>query len=161
MPNAIEIEMASPSIVIISLIGEYDIARYESLKAALARAAIRAPNVLVDLSHCTLVDGAALGLLLDSQNVVTRDGGRFGIVLPNEPNAVTRTAGRTPLRAGPDLCLRPGRPGQLPAGRVRGDSATKPGGHLGGIAHAIRRTGRRVSIKGDFPCTELRDGVAL
>ena len=92
MPNTIEIELASPSIVIISLIGEYDVARYESLKAALARAAIRAPNVLVDLSHCTLVDGAALGLLLDSQNVVTRDGGRFGIALPNEPNAVTRTA---------------------------------------------------------------------
>lgn len=92
MHNAIEIELASPSIAIISLTGEYDVARHESLKAALARAAIRAPNVLVDLSQCTLVDGAALGLLLDSQTVVTRDGGRFGIALPNEPNAVTRTA---------------------------------------------------------------------
>jgi anti-anti-sigma factor len=93
MHNAIEIEMASPSIVIISLIGECDVAHYESLKAALARAAIRAPNVLVDLSQCALLDCAALGLLLDSQNVVTRDGGRFGIALPNEPNAVTRAAG--------------------------------------------------------------------
>ena len=92
MPTTIEIELASPSIAIISLIGEHDVARYESLKAALARAAIRAPNLLIDLSHCTLVDCAALGLLLDSQNVVTRDGGRFGIALPKEPNAVIRTA---------------------------------------------------------------------
>jgi hypothetical protein len=114
----------------------------------LARAAIRAPNVLVDLSHCALVDCAALGLLLDSQNVVARDGGRFGIALPKEPNAVTRAAGlvhlseRAPTFASVPVALASFQQDEFVAIR-----RTEPGGPLGGIAHAYRRTGRRVSIE--------------
>ena len=83
---------ASPSVAIVPLTGEHDLSRYESLKAALARASIRAPDVIVDLSHCNFIDCTVISLLLDAQSVVGRDEGRFGAVLPAEPNAVTRIA---------------------------------------------------------------------
>jgi anti-anti-sigma factor len=83
---------ASPSVAIVPLVGEHDLSRYESLRVALARASIRAPNVIVDLSQCNLIDCTVIRLLLDAQSVVARDEGGFGVVLPAEPNAVTRIA---------------------------------------------------------------------
>ena len=83
---------ASPSVAIVPLTGEHDLSGYESLKVALARATIRAPHVIVDLSHCNFIDCTVISLLLDAQSVVARDEGGFGVVLPAEPNAVTRIA---------------------------------------------------------------------
>jgi len=83
---------ASPSVAIVPLVGEHDLSRYESLRVSLARASIRAPNVIVDLSQCTFIDCTVIRLLLDAQSVVGRDEGDFGVVLPAGPNAVTRIA---------------------------------------------------------------------
>lgn len=82
----------SASVAIVPLVGEHDLSGYESLKAALARAAIRAPNVIVDLSRCYFIDCTVIRLLLDAQTVVVRDEGGFGVALPAGPNAVTRIA---------------------------------------------------------------------
>ena len=80
------------SVAIVPLVGEHDLSRHESLRVALARASIRAPNVIVDLSQCTFIDCTVVRLLLDAQSVVRRDEGDFGVVLPAAPNAVTRIA---------------------------------------------------------------------
>jgi anti-anti-sigma regulatory factor len=55
MHEAVNTQTAT--VAIVPLIGEYDLSGYEPLKAALARAAIQAPNVIVDLSHCDFIDG--------------------------------------------------------------------------------------------------------
>lgn len=80
------------SVAIVPLVGEHDLSRHESLRVALARASIRAPNVIVDLSQCTFIDCTVIRLLLDAQSVVRRDEGDFGVVLPAGPNALTRIA---------------------------------------------------------------------
>jgi anti-anti-sigma factor len=82
----------SASVAIVPIVGEHDLSRCETLKVALARAAIRAPNVIVDLSRCDFLDSTVIRVLLDAQIVVVRDEGSFGVALPAEPNAVTRIA---------------------------------------------------------------------
>lgn len=80
------------SVAIVPLVGELDLSGCESLNVALAKAAIRAPNVIVDLSRCSFIDCTVIRLLIDAQNVVARNQGSFGVALPAEPNAVTRIA---------------------------------------------------------------------
>jgi anti-anti-sigma factor len=83
-------QTGSPSVAIVPLVGEHDLSCYESLKVAFARAAVQAPNVIVDLSRCEFIDSTVIRALLDAQSVVARDSGSFGVALPAEPNAVTR-----------------------------------------------------------------------
>jgi anti-anti-sigma factor len=90
MPNSVRIISATPSVAIVSLLGEHDLGDSEPLKVAFARAAIRAPNVIVDLSDCSFIDSTVIALLLHAQSVVAQDGGRFAVALPTKPNAVTR-----------------------------------------------------------------------
>ena len=92
MDTTADTDTDSPSVAIVPLVGEHDLSGYASLTAALARAAIQAPDVLVDLSRCDFIESALIGLLLDAQSVVVRDGGSFAVALPTEPNAVTRIA---------------------------------------------------------------------
>jgi anti-anti-sigma factor len=92
MPNSIRIISATPSVAIVSLLGEHDLGDSEPLKVAFARAAIRARNVIVDLSDCSFIDSIVIALLLHAQSVVAQDGGRLAVALPTEPNAVNRVA---------------------------------------------------------------------
>jgi hypothetical protein len=55
MHEAVNTQTAT--VAIVPVIGEHDLSGYEPLKAVLARAAIQAPNVIVDLSHCDFIDG--------------------------------------------------------------------------------------------------------
>lgn len=91
MPT-IETHCHTPSMAIVSLIGEHDLSERGRLRLALTRAAIQAPDVIVDLSRCDLIDCTVIGLLLHAHDVVTRDGGSFGVALPEHPNAVVRVA---------------------------------------------------------------------
>jgi anti-anti-sigma factor len=92
MHVTVETKTASPSAVIVALTGEHDVGDYGSLRIALARAAIRAPNVVVDLSRCEFIDSTVVGTLLRAESVVARDRGRFLAVLPKQANAVIRIA---------------------------------------------------------------------
>jgi anti-anti-sigma regulatory factor len=92
MRSAVEIKYAPPSLAIVALIGAHDLGEYQQLKAVFAAAAIRAPNVIIDLSRCALIDSTVMAMLLDGESVVTRDHGRFVVALPEEPNPVTRLA---------------------------------------------------------------------
>jgi anti-anti-sigma factor len=92
MLNSVELASASPSIAIVSLVGEHDLGDYESLRVAFTRAAIRARIVIADLERCSFIDSTVVSVLSHAHSVVASDGGRFAVALPIEPNAVTRVA---------------------------------------------------------------------
>jgi anti-anti-sigma factor len=91
-PNRLEIISATDEVAVVALIGEHDMGRYEPLKAALARAAIRAPNVVVDLTQCAFIDSTTLTLLLHADDVMTRDSRGFAVVIPAHEGSVSRLA---------------------------------------------------------------------
>lgn len=78
----IELVMHSPSLAIVELVGEHDLAQRELLTEAIETAAARRRHVLVDLSRCLFFDSTVIGVLLLEQDRVTADGGRFGLVIP-------------------------------------------------------------------------------
>jgi anti-anti-sigma factor len=90
-PTRIEIGFESPSVAIVSLVGEHDLGQHELQKEAFATAAARRRHVVVDLTRCEFIDSAVISRLLHAQRKVTADGGAFLIVLPAEENAVNRT----------------------------------------------------------------------
>lgn len=92
MPNTVEITTATPSVSIVSLVGDHDLGEYESLKVAFARAAIRAPNLVADLSRCAFIDSTVIGLLLHAERLVAKDRGRLVVALPAQAGPVTRVA---------------------------------------------------------------------
>ena len=46
----------------------------------------------MDLLACDFIDSTVIGLLLHTETIVARDGGRMVVALPAEQNAVTRVA---------------------------------------------------------------------
>jgi anti-anti-sigma factor len=91
-PNRVELTSATRDIAVVALIGEHDLGQYERLKAALARAAVRAPKVVVDLSECAFIDSTTIALLLHSQAVLSEASGSFALVIDPEPGPVSRLA---------------------------------------------------------------------
>jgi anti-anti-sigma factor len=91
-PDRVELTSAAGDIAIVSLIGEHDISHYDSLKIVLARAAIRAPNVIVNLSECQFIDSTAISVLIHGSRVTTRYGGAFAVVVAAGPGPVSRLA---------------------------------------------------------------------
>jgi anti-anti-sigma factor len=91
-PSRVELSSAARHVAVVALIGEHDLAGCETVRTALARAAIRAPHVLVDLTACDFIDSTVISMLLHTETVVTRDGGRLVVALPGEHSSVTRMA---------------------------------------------------------------------
>src|SRR4051812_18445834 len=91
-PNRVELASAAQDVAVVALIGEHDLTGYLTLKSVLARAAVRAPNVVVDLSACTFIDSSALQLVLHTHAVATRAGGAFAVVIPPGPGPMARIA---------------------------------------------------------------------
>jgi anti-anti-sigma factor len=91
-PNRVELTSPSAEVAVVALIGEHDLGRYETLAAVLARAAVRAPNVIVDLTHCAFIDSTTISLLLNTHAFVTGAGGGLCVVIAPEPGAVSRLA---------------------------------------------------------------------
>jgi anti-anti-sigma factor len=91
-PNRVEFETPSPTLAIVSLVGEHDLADYEPLQQTLELAASRRRHVIIDLSACEFIDSTVISLLLHAQGEVVSDGGRFAVVIPPGPGAVRRVA---------------------------------------------------------------------
>jgi anti-anti-sigma factor len=91
-PNRIEFETPSAALIVVSLVGEHDLAEYEPLKEALDLAVSRRRHVIVDLSACEFIDSTVISLLLHAQGEVVSDGGRFGVVVARGSGAVSRVA---------------------------------------------------------------------
>jgi len=92
MRNEVEITMASASVAVISLSGEHDMAGYEALRTGFARAAIHGVNVIVDLTACDFIDSTVISMLLHTETIVARDGGRLVVIVPTAKGAVMRVA---------------------------------------------------------------------
>jgi anti-anti-sigma factor len=91
-PDRIEVFHPGASLAIAELIGEHDLGHYEALKTALLGAAVRASNVIVDLSRCTFMDSTVVNILLHTQHFVALHHGNFAVVLPSEEGPVARVA---------------------------------------------------------------------
>jgi anti-anti-sigma factor len=91
-PNRAELTSPAPDVAVVALTGEHDLGDHETLKTALARASVRAPNVVVDLTDCAFIDVTALALLLHSHAVVSKAGGTFAVVIGAESGPIARLA---------------------------------------------------------------------
>jgi anti-anti-sigma factor len=91
-PNRVEISTATDDVAVVTLFGEHDLGRYETLMAALAEAVRRAPSVVVDLSECAFVDSTTLTVLLHTQSITSKDSGGFAVVIPADSGSVARLA---------------------------------------------------------------------
>src|SRR4051794_22379038 len=91
-PSRAELTSAAPDVAVVALIGEHDLGGYETLKMALARASVRAPKVVVDLTDCAFIDLTALALLIHSHAVVRAASGEFAVVIDPEPGPTRRLA---------------------------------------------------------------------
>jgi anti-anti-sigma factor len=91
-PNRVEIALATDDVAVVTLLGEHDLGRYETLIAALVKAVRRARNVVVDLSECAFVDSTTLTLLLHTQNIASKHDGGFAVVIPPDSGSVARLA---------------------------------------------------------------------
>jgi anti-anti-sigma factor len=90
--ESIRISYPAPRVAVVSLVGEHDLGDYVPLKVAFAKATTRAVNVVADLSLSAFIDSTVVSMLLLAQSLTLQDGGRLAVVLPDEPNPVTRTA---------------------------------------------------------------------
>jgi anti-anti-sigma factor len=91
-PNRVELASVSRDVAVIALIGEHDLSSHEGLKVVLARAAIRAPNVIVDLSDCTFIDLTSITLMLHTDTISGKAGGGFAVVIQAQTGPVCRVA---------------------------------------------------------------------
>ena len=85
-----EIEIHSPTVCIVTLRGEHDVASSDAIALALTLAR-RSTNVLVDLGDCAFVDSSVISVLLLGAKRMREYGGRLELVVPVEATAVRRT----------------------------------------------------------------------
>jgi anti-anti-sigma factor len=91
-PNRVELTSVLRDVVVIALVGEHDLDHCDTLESALARAAVRAPTVIVDLSGCTFMDSTAIRLVLHAHATTIRASGAFAVVIAPEAGPVARLA---------------------------------------------------------------------
>jgi anti-anti-sigma factor len=91
-PNRVELTSAARDVAVVALIGEHDLGHFTALKSVLARAAVRARNVVVDLSDCAFMDSTTLRVVLHTHAVTTKAGGALAVVVAPEPGQVKSLA---------------------------------------------------------------------
>jgi anti-anti-sigma factor len=84
MVNSVQVKSGSPWVAVVSLVGEHDLGDYTTVKVALAHAAVRADNVIIDLAECAFIDSTILAAMINAGSIVAVDGGRVAVVLPAE-----------------------------------------------------------------------------
>ena len=78
----IEIELRSPDVAVLSLVGEHDIGSQEQLSEALEHAVGSRKGVIVDLAPCTFVEMTVLGTLINWERRSRRQGQSLALVIP-------------------------------------------------------------------------------
>src|SRR3979409_834583 len=96
-PNRVELASAACDVAVVALFGAHDLGGHEGLKSVLSRAAIRAPYVIMDLAECAFIDATTVALMLHTNNVMSKAGGGFAVVIPPQPGPVSRVAALVPL----------------------------------------------------------------
>jgi anti-anti-sigma factor len=90
--DRVEVAYHSGTTAIVSIVGEHDLSQGDALRDALAAASSERRHVLVDFTHCSLLDSTGIALLLEAQQRVAARGGSLALVIPPEQGAVTRVA---------------------------------------------------------------------
>ena len=85
-----EIEIHSPTVCIVTLRGEHDVASSEAITLALTLARSYT-SVLVDLGDCAFVDSSEISVLLLAAKRAREQGGGLELVVPVLATAVRRT----------------------------------------------------------------------
>ena len=87
---------AESDVAVVALVGESDVGQYDAIKSALATAAARASNVVVDFSACTFIDSTTIMMLmlLQTHTITRKAGGGLVLVIPAEPGPVSHLAER-------------------------------------------------------------------
>jgi anti-sigma B factor antagonist len=67
--------------ILVSAVGELDLATSPRLRAALDDAAARSSRVVIDLSEVTFLDSSALSVLVRSHTLLTDAGGELKLVV--------------------------------------------------------------------------------
>jgi len=83
--------MLASDTMLVRLSGEHDASTKTRLADAFVAVRNQA-NVIVDLTRCSFIDSSIVTTMRRAHAALTRDQGRLVVVLPAEPNAVTRTA---------------------------------------------------------------------
>ena len=78
---------AECNVAVVALVGDLDVGQYDAIRSALAGAAARASNVVVDLSACTSIDSTTIMmlLLLHTHTTTRNAGGGLVLVVPASP----------------------------------------------------------------------------
>jgi anti-anti-sigma factor len=95
-PQGLEVQFRLPGIALVHVRGEHDLSGKAALTEALASASDQL-NVLVDLSECTFMDSAVLGVLIPAGQDIKQRGGRLELVIPPEATTAYRVAKLTRL----------------------------------------------------------------
>ena len=85
--NRVEIVLRSPSLAVVSLVGEHDLSSKESMIDALA-GAVAHPCVVVDFSRCTFADSTVVGVLVALSGAPAC---AIRLVVPDAARTVRRT----------------------------------------------------------------------
>jgi stage II sporulation protein AA (anti-sigma F factor antagonist) len=89
-PPVCHLEVVSPQLAVLTLLGEQDLHEKLRLEEAMARATVYR-NVLVDLSACTFVDSSTIATIVTAYRRVHDAGGRLELVVPLEARSVRRS----------------------------------------------------------------------
>ena len=91
-PGAVELVFEAHNWALVQLRGECDLNTRKALAEALERASQRGA-VLVDLSHCSFIDGTVIGTLVVGSQTLRARGGRLDLVVPPRARAIQRIVG--------------------------------------------------------------------
>jgi anti-anti-sigma factor len=91
-PGAVELAFEAHNWALVQLHGECDLNTRNALAEALERASQRGA-VLVDLSHCSFIDGTVIGTLVVGSQKLRARGGRLDLVVPPHARAIHRIVG--------------------------------------------------------------------
>jgi anti-anti-sigma factor len=90
VPPTCRLELLSPQLAVLTLLGEHDMHEKLALEEAVARASA-CRDVLVDLSACTFLDSSTIATIVGAYRRVHDAGGRFELVVPLEARTVRRS----------------------------------------------------------------------
>lgn len=94
--DCVRVDMLSPALAMVSLIGRHDLGRSQALRDAFASVA-ECPDVVVDLTHCSFIDSTAIHIFVLARAITHTHGGCFTLVVPPEQIAVARVVELTRL----------------------------------------------------------------
>jgi anti-anti-sigma factor len=90
-PRAIDVNVDSPRVAVVTLRREHDLSTHPQIVEALKRAR-GWPRVVVDLSECTFIDSTVIRALSVAHREMAERGDRLAVVLPANGSSIVNRA---------------------------------------------------------------------